>query len=300
LGTGNSDFTRDIAVDSSGNAYVADSKSNVIRKITAAGVVSTLAGLDGNSGSADGVGSTARFSYPTGLAADASGNVYVADTGNSTIRRIKPDGTVSTLAGLAGQQGSADGFGSSARFEAPVGLAVDRNGDIYVADVYSYTIRKVTPGGDVTTVAGSPNGGQVDVDGTGTRALFWGPRAVAIDRGGNLYVTDYDDAVRIGKPTFASVSDVAIIDVPTGPVISARQLDTSPKTATSYQWSVIRRPADSVAEFSSSTIRNPTFTPDVPGLFRFRLVATGGGAMRMSTVDLLSVAIPGRRRAAKQ
>jgi sugar lactone lactonase YvrE len=290
------DVARNIACDNAGNLYVTDSDSHVIRKITSAGVVSTLAGLDGNQGSADGAGSDARFNYPTGIAADDFGNVYVADTNNRTIRRIRPDGTVSTLAGLAGVRGTADGFASQARFDYPVGVAVDGNGDVYVTENDAQTIRKISPGGDVTTVAGDPHGGQSDVDGTGNRARFFWPKGIATDHNGTLYVTDNDGAVRIGKPAFGDVGDMAIIDTPRAAVATTCQLDASPKTASGYQWSVIRRPADSVAELSSSTIRNPTFTPDMPGLFVFRLVATGNGAMRVSTIDLTSL-IPPRRHA---
>src|SRR6185369_14883225 len=131
-----------VAVDSSGNVYVADTPSydnvtfiytggNTIRKITPGGVVSTLAGLAGVRGTNDGTGSAARFWYPQGVAVDSSGNVYVADWGNDTIRMITPDGVVSTLAGLAGSYGTADGTGSDARFEYPTGVAVDSSGNLY-------------------------------------------------------------------------------------------------------------------------------------------------------------------------
>ena len=123
-----------MAVDSSGNVYVADTGNDTIRKITPAGVVTTLAGSAGNVGSADGTGSAARFYYPLGVAVDSSGNVYVADTDNYTIRQITPAGVVTTLAGLAGNSGSADGTGSAARFYYPSGVAVDSTGNVYVAD----------------------------------------------------------------------------------------------------------------------------------------------------------------------
>src|ERR1022692_2587578 len=116
----------------------------------------TLAGLAGNYGSADGTGSAARFDYPDGLAVDGAGNIYVADTYNHTIRKVTPAGVVTTLAGLAGFSGSANGTGSVARFYFPDGVAVDTNGNVYVADTYNYTIRKITPGGAVTTLAGFP------------------------------------------------------------------------------------------------------------------------------------------------
>jgi sugar lactone lactonase YvrE len=134
-------YPRGVAVDGSNNVYVADSENSKIRKITPAGVVTTLAGLAGYSGSADGSGSAARFSYPQGVAVDGSNNVYVADTSNYTIRKITPAGVVTTLAGLAGWSGSADGTGSAARFNSPNGVAVDAYGRIVVADSGNYTIR---------------------------------------------------------------------------------------------------------------------------------------------------------------
>ena len=117
-----------VATDSAGDIYVADSQNYTVRKITPAGSVSTLAGLAGSYGSADGTGAAARFKDPWGIATDSAGNVYVADSGNSTIRKITPAGVVSTLAGLAGSTGSADGTGSAARFNVPWGVATDNTG----------------------------------------------------------------------------------------------------------------------------------------------------------------------------
>ena len=139
-----------------GNLYVGDADNDTIRKITPAGVVTTFAGKAGEIGSADGTGSNARFSGPRGVAVNAAGDVYVADTFNNTIRKITPAGVVSTLAGLAGQTGSADGTGSAARFNRPRGVAVDTASNVFVADTTNDTIRRITPAGVVTTVAGSP------------------------------------------------------------------------------------------------------------------------------------------------
>ena len=124
-----------VAVDGAGNVFVADTVNNTIRKITSAGVVTTLAGTAGSSGSADGTGATARFSYPSGVAVDGAGNVFVADSANSTIRKITPSGVVTTLAGTAGSYGSADGTGAAARFADPCGVAVDGAGNVFVADM---------------------------------------------------------------------------------------------------------------------------------------------------------------------
>src|SRR5437899_3036083 len=160
-----------LAVDSAGNVYVADTLNHTIRKITPAGAVTTLAGSAGQSGSADGTGSAARFDYPEGAAVDGAGNVYVADWGNYTIRKITLAGAVTTLAGSAGQSGSADGTGSEARFDYPTGVAVDSAGSVYVADWWNSTIRKITLAGAVTTLAGSA-GFFGSADGIGTAAEF--------------------------------------------------------------------------------------------------------------------------------
>jgi DNA-binding beta-propeller fold protein YncE len=147
-------FPGAVTVDSTGNLYVADTFNHTIRKITSAGVVSTLAGLAGSSGSADGTGTVARFYYLEDIAVDSAGNLYVADSGNHTIRKITP-AVVSTLAGWAGSPGSADDTGNNARFNYPAGIAVDSAGNLYVADTENYTIRKVTSAGVVSTLAGS-------------------------------------------------------------------------------------------------------------------------------------------------
>ena len=198
-GTGSTaqfNFPYDVAVDSSGNVYVADTYNQTIRKITPAGVVTTLAGLAGSIGSADGTGSAARFWQPYGVAVDSSGNVYVADSGNDTIRKITPAGVVTTLAGLAGAQGSANGTNSAARFWQPYGVAVDSSGNVYVGDQGNDTIRKITPAGVVTTLAGLA-GVQGRADGTNSTARFTAPAGVAVDSSGNVYVADYgNNAIR--------------------------------------------------------------------------------------------------------
>ncbi len=178
-----------VAVDSMGNIYVADQLNHTIRRITPAGQVTTLAGLAGNPGSADGVGGVARFKMPSGVAVDTTGNIYVADVANDTIRRLTPGGVVTTLAGLAGLPGSADGTGSAARFNSPYGVAVDDSGNIYVADSNNNTIRGVTPEGLVTTLAGL-SGSWGSADGIGSAAGFWEPWGLEVDGAGNIYVAD--------------------------------------------------------------------------------------------------------------
>lgn len=177
-----------IAIDAQKNLYVSDTTNHTIRKITPGRVVSTLAGSPGLTGSTNGTGSAARFNFPVGLAADAAGNVYVADLRNSVIRKITPAGVVTTLAGTPGQFGTADGTGASARFFFPCGVAVDAAGNVYVADTGNHLIRRVTPEGVVTTLAGSGAAGTSD--GTGSAARFSSPWGIAVDRGNSLIVAD--------------------------------------------------------------------------------------------------------------
>lgn len=140
-----------LAVDASGNVYVADNGNNLIRKVTPAGQVSTFAG-SGQPGRGDGTGAAASFSSPFGIAIDANGNLYVADSGNNLIRKITPGGAVTTIAG-SGSRGANDGSGSAASFNTPAGIAVDKSGNIYVADEGNNLIRKITQTGAVTTIA---------------------------------------------------------------------------------------------------------------------------------------------------
>ena len=247
-----------VAVDSASNVYVADTGNHTIRKVTSKGVATTLAGLAGSKGSADGTGSMARFCYPEGVAVDKAGNVYVADSLNETIRKVTPEGSVTTLAGLAGSLGSADGKGSEARFNGPQGVAVDLAGNVYVADTINCTIRKITPEGVVTTLAG-----QVTVsgskDGKGSAAtfgsMFGGPSGVAVDGAGNIYVADKaNQTIRKVTPTgvvttFAGVAgsqgtndgpvNVALFDDPEGVTVD--------KSGNVY-----------VADFNNHTIRKVT------------------------------------------
>jgi uncharacterized delta-60 repeat protein len=192
-----------VAVDTNGNVYVADYANHTIRKVTPAGVVTTLAGLAGSFGTNDGTGSVARFYYPAGVAVDTNGNVYVADQNNHTIRQVTPAGVVTTLAGSAGASGTNDGTGVAARFSHPNGVAVYSNGSVYVADYSNDTIRQVTPVGTnwvVTTLAGLA-GSAGSADGTGSAARFHYPAGVAVDTKGNVYVADqYNDTIRQVTP----------------------------------------------------------------------------------------------------
>ncbi len=184
------DNPRGMVFDSASNLFVADSNNNVIRKVTPYGVVTTFAGTGGLCGSTDGSGFEALFHSPEGLAIDEQDNLYVADTCNSTIRKITPYGEVTTIAGSAGLKGSINGTGASAKFTCPTGLAVDKSGNLYVADFSDHTIRKITPARVVTTLAGK-SGTAGSTNGSGAAARFNAPYGIVInEKSATLYVTD--------------------------------------------------------------------------------------------------------------
>jgi len=192
-----------VVLDLSGDIFVADANDHTIKKITPAGAVSVFAGSSGIVGSADGTGTAARFSQPAGLAIDNGGNLYVADSANATIRKITPLGVVTTLAGVASIRGVNDGTGATALFSSPTGLAIDAAGDLYVTDSTANTIRKITPAGAVTTVAGTPLA-RGELDGQGQAAQFNNPSGIAVDGAGNLFVADtFNDTIRKITPAGA-------------------------------------------------------------------------------------------------
>jgi sugar lactone lactonase YvrE len=167
-----------------GDLYVADTGNYTVRKIASNGAVTTIAGKTGVQGTADGIGSAALFTEPRGVTVDGTGNIYVTD--GSVVRMITPAGVVTTLAGRQGEFGNVDGNGANARFRSPDGIVLDAAGNVFVADSFTYTIRKITPTGDVSTFAGDT--------GTGTGFDFSGPYGLAIDGAGNLYVADVTNA----------------------------------------------------------------------------------------------------------
>jgi hypothetical protein len=211
------DFPQGVAADSTGNIYVADTQNSTIRKIDPNGNVTTFAGKAGVRGQANGPGTQARFANPQSLAVDGGGNVYVADTANHTIRKITPDGVVSTLAGSPGVSGSSNGVNSGVLFNLPGGVAVDSAGVLYVADTRNSTIRKVTPVGTNwvgTTIAGVANA-NTNLDGTNISARFYWPSGIAVDTNLNLYVSDTgNNSIRKITPSGTNWITTTLLTVP--------------------------------------------------------------------------------------
>ncbi len=173
-----------LAVGKDGTIYVADEVNHCIRKITPSGEVTTLAGSE--EGYLDGPASTAKFKNPHGLAIGADGTIYVADVLNHRIRKITPTGIVSTLAG-SGIPGDKDDIANLAQFHSPLGVAVGKDGTVYTVEDYSHKIRKITPAGVVSTLAGSEKG---YLDGPAATAKFNYPMDVAVGEDGTVYVAD--------------------------------------------------------------------------------------------------------------
>ncbi len=180
-----------LTIDSHGNIYAADYYNSAIRKISPAGLVTTFAGSPVG-GYQDGPGLNALFSGPTGVCADAQDNIYVADTYNYMIRKITPQGVVSTIAGQSMLSGTTDGTGTAAKFYNPGAMCLDLQGNLLVLDVLNYRIRKVTPLGEVSTVAGSAQG---YLNGPVAQALFGQLTGICRDATGNIYVSDFSNNV---------------------------------------------------------------------------------------------------------
>jgi sugar lactone lactonase YvrE len=190
-------------------AYVADTANHLIRKVTLTGEVTTVAGAAGIRGSSDGVGGVARFNNPKGIALAPDGTLWIADSGNHILRTISADGSVRTVAGVAGVPGSTDGIGTAARFNSLQGVVVASDGFIYVADYGNNAIRRCDKNGNVKTLAGSPIGVAGFADGKGTGVLFNNPTSVAIDGRGIVFVADAGNAVIRAVQLDGTVTTVA-------------------------------------------------------------------------------------------
>jgi sugar lactone lactonase YvrE len=262
-----------IVVDTSGIIYFSDTK-NRIYKIDTSNNLTVLAGGDNISGTDDGIGTSARFNFLNGLAVDATGNVYVADSGNNRIRKITPSGVVTTLAGST--SGFNDGIGASAQFKNPFGITVDASGTLYVAENNNNRIRKITSTGVVTTIAGIASTGSMD--GNASLASFTSPTGITSDSDGNLYVADYGNH-KIRK--IATSNGFSILPaLPAGLVLNADGSITGTPTmataATTYTVRATNAGGLSSFEISIATLALPVITTTAARSITATALTTGG------------------------
>lgn len=250
-------FPSGIVVDGASNTLlVTEISGSCIRRITFGGASSWWAGTPGQSGSADSVG---VFLNPSCPAIDASGNVFVADANNHVIRKVTPDGKVTTFAGSVGVSGSTDGFGANARFNGPGGLVIDSAGNLYVADTTNHTVRKITSTGSVTTIAGSA-GVSGTTDGSGANARFSSPFGITVDAAGaNLYVTDFQGhtlrKVVISGGVVTTLAGVGGVSGSTDGIGTAAKFNSPVSVSITADGAALY-----VADFSSYTIRKVTLS----------------------------------------
>jgi streptogramin lyase len=292
-GTGSTarfDSPTGIAFGPDGALYVSDTGNHTVRRITLAGVVTTHAGSAGNADFADGPATTARFNQPLGLAVAPDGTVFVADSGNHlirviatngtvsvlagnpetfgsadgtgtnfTIRRVTADGVVTTIAGAAGQDGSADGPAASARFGKPAELALAPNGTLYIADAAHHTIRRLTPDGRVSTIAGLV-GADGAVDGANGLARFFNPYGLAIAARGHLVVADtYNQTVReLLAPFTIGVAPSGSARVISWEAVIGRSYQVQFKDGLAAAWQNLGSPATAATLTAAQTDSSPS------------------------------------------
>lgn len=277
-----------VALDAFGNLFVAD--QDAIRRIARDGYVTTIAGSPNTSGSANGFGAAARFQFPSGLVVDRDGNTFVSDTGNNTIRKITPDGLVSTLAGSPGQVGNVDGTGAQARFSAPEGIALDAAGNLFVADSSNGSIRKISPAGVVSTLTGFHWDDYFFSEGVGARARFMAPFGIWVSPQGELYVTDLEANVVVKGvpdriPVIATPPQSANVMVGAPALLSV----TSAGGNLSYQWRFNGVPIPGATQ---ATYTVAAVVPSTAGNYSVDVSNTAGTVTSASAV--LAMTTPGR------
>ncbi len=206
-----------IAIGSDGDLYIVEVSNHRVRKVSTKGLITTVAGITGSNGSADDEGHTAigsQLNFPIGIAVDNDDNLYIVDSGNHRIRKVTTDGLITTVAGITGSNGSADDEGHTAtgsRLQDPRGVAVDNDGNLYIADTNNNRVRKVTTDGLITTIAGTGTSGGTDDDPTNptaTGSQLSGPWSVDVDTDGHVYIADYGNH-RIRKISAATPAPLA-------------------------------------------------------------------------------------------
>jgi uncharacterized protein (TIGR03437 family) len=247
-----------VAVDASGAVYIADSANNRVRVVSPAGIITTFAG-DGTVGYADADAATdGQLHTPTGLAIDKSGNLYIADSGNSVVRQVSTTGAITTVAGSSAVGYFGDGGpATSAYLVGPLDVAVDGSGDLFIADTGNAVIRKVTPDGNINTVAGSNIVGFSGDGGKATSAELNQPRGVAVDSSGNIYIAEYGDS-RIRNVSNGTISTIA----GTGVIGFSGDGSQSAKAQLASPWSVCVDSGGNVYVADQSNFRIRKITSD--------------------------------------
>jgi len=275
-----------MTIDDADNLYIADASNGAIRKITPAGVVSTVAGNGTRFTFADGTGAAARFYQPWNMAMGGDGNVYVSD--NCTILRVTPAGVVTTVVGSPGSCGSTDGVGTAARVGGG-SLAAGPGGVLYFGDGTNYTLRQISSNMTVTTIAGKAGFGDL-IPGTGNYARL-GNFAGMVWDGSTLQIADWyyngGPVSEVLWHTTPTIADTVTVDTNPAPVPQPRQLDTNPQTATSWHWYLLSKPSGSSSTFDS-TMRNPVFTPDIGGTFRIACRAANATGVSITWLDFFA------------
>jgi hypothetical protein len=220
-----------IAVDKKGNVYVTEYRTSIVRKIDFKGNVKVIGGQAMKTGYADGKLEESLFDRPHGLAVDKNGTVYVCDMKNHLIRTISKDGIVGTFAGVPKEQGTDDGYRLKAKFNQPEGIAINSKGEIFVADTYNFTIRKIDNQGNVTTFAGT-SGKSGYADGMGKDALFDMPLGIAIDKNDVIFVADANyDGDKNGNNIIRKIDKNGIVSTFCGVLRQAGNKDGLPQEA---------------------------------------------------------------------
>ncbi len=287
-------FPYGVAVDAAGNLYIADRDNNRIRRVTPGGIITTVAGNGTQGYSGDGGAATgAQLNGPRGVAVDDARNLYIADYGNSRIRRVTPGGIITTVAGNGTQGYSGDGgAATSAQVCQPVGVAMDDTGNLYIGDVGNSRIRRVTPGGIITTVAGNGTPGYSGDGDAATSAQLRGPYGVAVDATGRIYFTQDLNAVRLLTPT-STACTYAATPTTLSLVSSGGNLSLTIATSVGCAWTLTGLPAwVSASATSGSGPATLTLTVDTnPGAARSATFTAAGVSITVSQAGTIAVCI---------
>jgi sugar lactone lactonase YvrE len=278
-----------LAIDSSGTVYISDGSEQVIEKVTASGQLSIFAGTVGQTGTpTSGPATSSHFRYPSALAIDSSGNLYVADYENGRIEKITPSGTLSVIAGDGSFAVPTPGPATSSALWDPIGVAVDAAGDVYIADTSNYDIDAVTPGGTLSIIAGKNTAGAPTYGGPATSSDLDIPEGIASTPAGRLYVADsYNYTIDLLAPPVpaASAAPTATGTTTVGETLTASQgMFTNSPVTYAYQWEDCDSSGANCSMIGGATSSTYTLlASDVGHTIRVVVTASNGGGSATST-----------------